>query len=435
MYDLVKFTPENGALRYLTILATDATEQQLYDYRFDANDHSNIHFCNADKSALFAKSLINDKGQRRGIEKIGFLSRDFSQSRPSGQLAEEFFRLLHEYAEANGLKVFFYTPFNKTTALFKTFATLRQARTVNGLARLIYQDELDILIDMQGHMHSNFNNALIQKPAPIIMHWLGYPGTTGFREVDYLFADETVVPLASRQYYREKIIYLPNCYQINNPKLLVSESMYKRSDFEYPEGDEYVLFAHFNDSYKVDKATWILWCKILTRIPNSRLVFLSRQAKENEMMINDAVERGVQREQLIVTKRLPRQQHIHRLALLNIGLDPYYCNGHTTSSDLIAAGRPFVTRPGETYQSRVALSILRSLDLEELAAKSEDEYVEIAVKLATDREYYRQICDKIVRNRTLTLYNPSLYLGEWLRAINNVWKNHIWGGGGGQLSP
>jgi len=433
MYDLIKYDKHNGQLRFLNILATDATEQDLYDFRFDANIHEHMWFYTPERLQDFHKSIsiktsediVNkERFKRREIRKIGFISRDFSQGRPSGQLAEHFFDQLHQYAKKTGLEVFFYTFPRSTTPCFRNFATVREGRTVHKLAEIIYEDKLDILIDMQGHMHNNFNITLIKKPAPIIMHWLGYPGTTGIREVDYIFADETILPRSSQQYYREKIIYLPNCYQINNPRLLVTDETcwYKRSDYEYPEDG--ILFAHFNDSYKLDKNTWMIWCDILKRVPNSYLVFLKKYQKETEQIINDAVEFGVKREQLIITKRLNRMHHIHRLNLLNIGLDTYYCNGHTTSSDLIAAGRPVITFPRSTYHGRVTLSILRSLDLEELAVSSWQEYIDSAVKLATDKEYYQSVCRKIVQNREKTLYNPELYFENWINAVNETWHNH-----------
>jgi len=392
--------------------------------------------------------LFDEKNNIRPIKKIGFISRDFSQGRPSGQLAEQFFKLLsqetqqtiplqeetipllNQHQNTDGvlgsnvkIDIYFYTFPLSASRLFKQFATVREAKNIHRLAELIYADKLDILIDMQGHMHNNFNVCLNKKPAPIIMHWLGYPGTTGIKEVDYLFADETIVPIESQCFYREKIIYLPNCYQINNPKFLVSNDncCYTRQDLNYPQDG--ILFAHFNDSYKVDKNTWLVWCEILKKVPNSYLVFLKKYEKETASFIETAVQNGVKLEQLIITKRLDRNHHIHRLNLLNIGLDPYYCNGHTTSSDLIAAGIPVVTFPGKTYQSRVTLSILKSLHLEELAVDSWDQYIDLAVKLGTDKEYYQYVCQKIIDNREKTLYNPELYVKNWLTAINKVWYN------------
>ena len=127
---------------------------------------------------------------------------------------------------------------------------MRRGRNLNDLKKQIIDDDLDILFDMQGHMHNNYNNILHEKIAPIMCHWLGYPGTIGIPTIDYIFADPIIIPEKSQIFYREKIAYFPDCYQPNNKELLVKKK-YSRSSFGIPE-DKFV-FCHFDSDYKIDR--------------------------------------------------------------------------------------------------------------------------------------------------------------------------------------
>ena len=118
---------------------------------------------------------------------------------------------------------------------FTSFAIIRKEKDIKNLEIKIKEDKIDILIDMQGHMHNNFNQLLLNKPAPIQIHWLGYPGTTGIPTMDYLIADEVIIPEESQKYYTEKIAYLPNCYQCNNTSLICHTSKCTRSTYNIPE--------------------------------------------------------------------------------------------------------------------------------------------------------------------------------------------------------
>lgn len=415
LYDLV---PCNGnipfdKLKYLynlTLLAMDLTEKQIFDLRY--ND---IHI---------QYNYNHECRNNVTLKRVGFISRDFSSNRPSGQLSQHFFSQLKQMLQKYNIEIFFYSPRSKILREFRTYATLRENNNLLGLANMIYQDKIDILIDMQGHMINNFNHILNMKPAPIIIHWLGYPGTLGLKCIDYHIADKIIIPTESIQYYREKIAYLPNCYQVNNPNLIVNKSNKIRKDFNYPE-DKFI-FCNFNDDYKLNRFTFKIWLEILKRVPNSILLCNMRTDKIKTEIYKDTEEYGIDPSRIIKADWIySRMPHLNRLALVDCGLDTYYCNGHTTSSDLIAVGKPVITYPGNTYHSRVTKSILLSLDLPELIVNSWDEYIQKAVQISTDIEYYHNITTKLVNNRGKYLYNSVLYTENYINLLLNIWKNHF----------
>lgn len=412
MYTIYKTNGNIPYIKYnhfgnLNILRLDLTEQEIYNYRY-------LHNNNVEQYDHSSRHNIN-------LKKIGFISRDFSNNRPSGQLSEAFFDILSNYK--NQFQIYFYMLSRHFISNnFRSYAIIRKERTMKRLTEKIKDDDIDILIDMQGHMHDNFTQLLLKKPAPIQIHWLGYPGTTGISTIDYLIADEIIIPKESQRYYTEKIAYMPHCYQCNNKKLLSNMSTLRRSDYNIPENA--FVFCHFNSDYKLDRQMWFIWLSILKLIKNSVLVYSTSRTTFNTMLLDDAKNNGVDIKQLIRVKRENRITHINRLGLFNLGLDNYRVNGHTTSSDLIAGGIPFITYTSETYHNRVAKSILYSLDLKELVCYSFDEYINLAVKLATDNEYYSFVKNKVLDNRDKYLYNTSLYVGNFVNLMYNIWKNH-----------
>ena len=301
----IKYTSFNN----LNILRLDLTEQDLYNYRNHTDDTDKFN---------------TDRIQNSRLKKIGFISRDYTENRPSGQLSVLFFDILSKYQ--NQFEIYFYMlNIHNISDRFKNFAIIRKEIDLDKLSNKIHQDEIDILIDMQGHMHSNFNKLLLRKPAPIQIHWLGYPGTTGLPTMDYLIADEIVIPKESQRYYHEKIAYLPNCYQCNNKELLRSKSTFTRSKYNIPENS--FVFCHFNSDYKLDRKMWFVWMNILKLLKNSVLLFTTSNQTCKRLLIKEALNYGINLKQLIYVKRETRLDHINKLSLCNLGLDNYRLNG------------------------------------------------------------------------------------------------------------
>lgn len=396
----------------LNILRFDITEQTILNYRLE--QHKNIN-----ENIKFSKNYYREPNAP--LKNIGFISRDFHEKRPSGQLTIKFFKLIKELFPQINIHFFMYIS-NPISDLFKNLANVYLCENNELLKERIALNKIDILIDMQGHMHDNFNEIFSIKHAPLQIHWLGYPGTSGIKSIDYLIADKIIVPEESQQFYSEKLAYLPNCYQCNNDDLLITESNLKRADFKIPE-DAFV-FCHFNHEYKLDRATWYVWMKILTKVPNSVLMLTTFNAYFIKVLLHDANINNIDKSRIIwIPYERDREKHFNRINLCDLGLDTYRLNGHTSSSDLIASGVPFITYSSDTYHNRVGKSILNSIDLNELVCDSFDDYINKAIYIALNKSYYKEIKDKVINNRTKTFFNTKLYVNNFIQLLQNLWDN------------
>lgn len=398
---------------HLRVMRLDFTERQLYNHRYVVTDDSAPH--------LFKERKPNAK-----FKKLGFISRDFCYLRPSGQLAIRFFNILSKYR--NQFEIYFYTfeSVQVDNEFGQKYGIVRKSDKFDVLAKYIADDEIDILVDMQGFMMGNFTDVLLKKPAPIIMHWLGYPGTLGLSTVDYLVADEVLVPDNSQKYYREKIAYLPHLYQSNNPGDIQSDHYVKREYFSIPN-DKFV-FTHFNSDYKLDRKLWFEWMDILKKTKDTILVFTVLTSNENDFFIkqlfNDVKLCGVDISRVRYIKKASRPQHHNRLQLFDLGLDTYRVNGHTTNADLVCAGVPFITCVSDTYHNRVAKSILIELDLEELVCYNFEQYKNKAIELATNKEYYLSVKQKVINNRRKVMFNTYKYTRSFVNLIYSIWDTY-----------
>ena len=397
---------------HLRVMRLDFTERQLYNHRYVKTD-KNI------------KKLYKERAPGSKLKKLGFVGRDFHENRPSGQLSIRFFKILSLYKEHFSL--FFYCkqgePIGK---IFTEIGTVKVSPCYNKLAQTIADDDIDILVDMQGFMVNNFTDLLLQKPAPIQMHWLGYPGTLGLPTIDYLVADDILIPEKSQKYYREKIAYLPHLYQSNNPEFIQTDQYVRREYFKLPT-DKFI-FSHFNSDYKLDRKTWFEWMDILKQTENTILVFTVLTSGTTDLfikqLINDAKLKGVEDGRVLYLPKAERHQHFNRLQLFNLGLDTYRVNGHTTNADLICAGVPFITYTSDTYHNRVGKSILHELDLDDLVCYSFDEYKKKAIELANNTEYYASVKAKVIANRNKVMFNTHLYTRSFVNLIFSIWDSY-----------
>lgn len=397
---------------HLRVMRLDFTERQLYNHRYVKEDKA-------------IKKLYKEREPGTKLKRLGFVGRDFHENRPSGQLSIRFFKLLAKYNEQ--FELFFYCKHGDPVGqIFIELGTVKVADNYDTLARTVAHDEIDILVDMQGFMINNFTELLLQKPAPIQIHWLGYPGTLGLPTIDYLVADEILIPDNSQKYYREKIAYLPHLYQSNNPEFIQTEQYVMREFYELPK-DKFI-FTHFNSDYKLDRKTWFEWMDILKRTTNTIIVFTVLTSGTNDLfikqLISDSKIKGIEDGRVIYMPKAPRNQHFNRLQLFNLGLDTFRINGHTTNADLVCAGVPFITYTSETYHNRVGKSILHELDLDDLVCHSFDEYKNKAIELASNKEYYASVKAKVIENRKKVMFNTHHYTRSFVNMIYSIWDTY-----------
>jgi len=191
---------------------------------------------------------------------------------------------------------------------------------------------------------------------------------------------------------------------------------------QYGLPDDAVVFCNFNQLYKIDPSTLKMWVNILNRVPNS-VMWLLRFPQVGETNIHVAAQQmGLKNSKLIFSNVAAKEEHVRRGQLADVCLDTPLCNGHTTGMDVLWAGTPMVTLPGETLASRVASSQLCTLDLEELVAKSREDYENIAVKLGNDKDYRRAIRAKVWEGRISSpLFDVRIYAKDLEDLFNKMW--------------
>jgi predicted O-linked N-acetylglucosamine transferase (SPINDLY family) len=226
--------------------------------------------------------------------------------------------------------------------------------------------------------------------------------------VDYLIADHVLVPRQSQAHYAEKIVYLPDSYQVNDAKRKISDRVYCREELGLPEAG--FVFCCFNNNYKIAPETFDGWMHILKQVQSSVLWLLEDNATAASNLRKEAQQRGVDAHRLVFANRMPLQEHLARQRAADLFIDTLPCNAHTTASDALWAGLPVLTCVGETFASRVAASLLTSIGLPELITSRQEDYKALAVWLATNPERLQAIRRKLDRNRlTMPLFDSGLF--------------------------
>ena len=290
-------------------------------------------------------------------------------------------------------------------------------------AKRIQEEEIDILVNLNGFFGLSRQGVFAYKPAPVQVNYLGFPGTIGAPYMDYLIADKTVIPQESYQYYVEKIAHLPNSYQANDNLRAISPRTFTKAELGLPE-DSFV-FACFNNSYKITPTTFNLWSRILSQVPNSVLWILVDNLIAKENLKKEAIARDIDPDRLVFADRLEPSEHLarHRLADLFLDTSPY--NAHTTASDALWSGLPIITLQGTAFPGRVATSLLRAVGLEELIANTEEEYVLLAIELALHPEKLKAIKERLANNRlVMPLFNSSLFTQQIEAAYQVMYERH-----------
>jgi predicted O-linked N-acetylglucosamine transferase (SPINDLY family) len=285
---------------------------------------------------------------------------------------------------------------------------------------------IDILVNLNGYFGWGRNGVFANRPAPIQVNYLGFPGTLGGDFVDYIIADTRVLPPADHAHFSEKIVTLPDCYQPNDSKRARPEAPPTRAAAGLPDGA--FVFCSFNNNYKLTPAMFDRWMRILRRVDRSVLWLLEGNRAVADNLRREATARGIDAARIVFAPRVPPIEHLarHRLADLFLDTQPY--NAHTTASDALWMGLPVLTASGATFAGRVATSLLAAAGLPELVMPSLDAYEDEAVRLAQDPAALGVIEDRLAANRTLCpLFDTDRYRRHLEVAYEAMWQRHLSG--------
>jgi len=290
-------------------------------------------------------------------------------------------------------------------------------------AKRIYEDQVDILVELTGHTKDGRLEISALRPAPIQVIYLGFAGTSGSDFFDYIITDPIVTPPEHADYYTEKFAYMPDCFQVNDNMQPISDKQWKKADFGLPE-DSFV-FCSFNHGYKIEPVMFgVLWMSILRQVPKSILWLPKKSETGMKNLRKEAHDRGVDSGRLFFAERLPTKgEYLSRIRLADLVLDTRIYNGHTTTSDALWAGVPVITLQGSHYASRVASSILNAVGLPELVTHHIRDYERIAVQLANHPNELQALKMKLEQNR---LNAPLFDTEGFVRNLEKIYKE-MWG--------
>jgi protein O-GlcNAc transferase len=360
--------------------------------------------------------------KRGGRLRIGYVSGDF-RTHPVAYFIEGILAA-HDRA---AVEVFCYSNSLVTDAATQRLKSASDRwRDISRLSddeawRRIALDRIDILVDLSGHTADNRLALFAMTPAPIQCTWLGYVGTTGLPEIDYIIADRFVLPEADEQFYSERPYRLPHSYLCFTPPDA-------SADVAPPPALDRgtVTFGCFNNLLKINGAVVTLWSNLLAAVPGSRLVLKAAQlgdAATREGLAGEFAARGVGVDRLVLEPASPREELLAAYNKIDIALDPFPYGGGTTTLEALWMGVPVITLRGDSFVGRVGESILTTIGHSELVADSPSQYLAVAAALANDIARLTRMRGSLHQRLVESpLCRSASFVGELERAYAAMWE-------------
>jgi predicted O-linked N-acetylglucosamine transferase (SPINDLY family) len=284
---------------------------------------------------------------------------------------------------------------------------------------LIRQDRIDILVDLALHTAGNRLGVFARKPAPVQATFAGYPGSTGLDTIDYRLTDPHLDPPGlNDQFYSETSHRLPDSFWCYDP--LVAEIA-----INAPPAQSHgsVTFGCLNNFCKVNEQVLQLWAQVLKTVSNSRLLLLSPEGSSRERVLARLCGEGIDPQSVEFVSKQSRLEYLRTYSRIDIGLDTFPYNGHTTSLDSFWMGVPVITLVGQTVVGRAGLSQLTNLGLPEFIARTPEQYVQIAARLAGDLEQLAHLRATLrTRMSQSRLMDAKGYAGAVEAAYRDMWR-------------
>ena len=410
-----------GATPFNTLIRSDLPQRNLKIAQLWSENISISH-----RSVPFKFDKLKNKSRLR----IGYLSGDFTDH-PVAHLAKSMF------ASHNRKKFEIYCySFNPPTGggdskgirwqikkgadLFRDIENL----SFEEAAQLIYQDKIDILIDLMGYTDGNRFEIFAKQPSPIQVSYLGYPGSTGADFMDYNIVDKVLVPDGQELNYSEKLIFMPDCYQVNDSQQKISTKDFKRSDFGLPE--KAFVFCSFNRVSKITPEMFNTWMNILKEKPKGVLWLRETIREVEDNLKKEAKKKGINPKRIIFGKIMKLEEHLKRLTLADLMLDSYPYSGGATTSHALRMGVPVITMAGKTYVSRMSASLLNAVGLPDLVVPSMKKYEKLAINLANNPEKLNALRLTLNANKkSSSLFDTSKFVANLEKAYQKMWEDYV----------
>ena len=355
------------------------------------------------KKHVFSKQKFSFLNRRKKSDKltIGYISGNFNEYELNISISELF--ALHN-RKTFKVNCYSYNALDNKTARLLTKST-DQYFDVNNytnieIARSIYQDKVDLLIDLTAYCPNNRINLMALRPAPIQINYLGFPGTTGADFYNYIITNNLLCKEKEKTYYTESFAYLPNAYlpiDFNEEHI---EHQLSKEDFGLP--NNVTILSSFNDSYKFDQDCMNIWANILHNTPNSILWLLESNKEQKDFLTKFFQKQRINPDRIYYTKPCSRNEHLAKVKLIDLNLDPIIYSGPIATSNALYFNIPTITLAGQKFSSRLSASILNNLNLKECITHTNDEYQNKIIELINDPIKLRNLKNKIKENKLNT---------------------------------
>ncbi|MDA8802634.1 tetratricopeptide repeat protein [Amylibacter sp.] len=360
--------------------------------------------------------------------RLGYISSDFKEHAVSYLIAK-----VLETHNRDEFKLFGYSISsskldNMGKRIRKSFDVFQEVDKFSDkeIALIIQKNKIDILIDLNGHTINSRTGIFAYKPSKIQINFLGFPGTMGAEFIDYIIADNVVIPNKFNNFYSEKIIRLPHSYMPTDNTRVISNRPITREEMGLPTNS--VVLCCFNNTYKISVDEFNIWMRILSKIENS-VLWLKMENELAKKNIHIAAEkRGVDPSRIIFADFIKMEDHLARYTLADIFLDTFNFNGHTTAADALWAGTPLITKLGKSFAARVAGSLLTATGLTELITNTEKEYEALIIQLANNPLELEKIKEKLKKNSiSNSLFDTEKYTFNLEKAYHKAYENYTKG--------
>jgi predicted O-linked N-acetylglucosamine transferase (SPINDLY family) len=290
----------------------------------------------------------------------------------------------------------------------------------------IRHDEIDILVHLSGYTHGGRCEILSARPAPVVVNYLGFPGTLGMACVDYIIGDPVVLGPGMIEHVREAPVLLPDCYQPNLRRAAPSPPGQRRAH-DLPE--QALVLACFCATNKIGAPVFARWMAVLREVPDAVLWLLDHPRTNPGPYLREAAARhGVAPDRIVIAPWLTPEAHQARLPLADLALDTAPYGAHTTGSDMLWAGVPMVALLGDAFAARVSASLLRAAGLSDLVATDLDRYEDMILNLARDRRRLAALRRHLVDGRAkLPLFDAPRLTRHLETAFALMWEAHCAG--------
>lgn len=291
------------------------------------------------------------------------------------------------------------------------------------LANKVREVGIEILIDLDGYSRASRPEVFAYRAAPVQVSWLGFPGTTGAQFMDYAIADRFVLPESLQSCFSEKVVYLPRCYQPTDPTRRVGMPP-SREACGLPAGTG-VVYTCMNSSFKLNPRSFARMMRVLSAVPGSVLWLMKGPGRAIERLREAARTVGIDPDRLVFTDKLPHVPYLARYQHADLFLDTEHYNAHTIASDALWADCPVLTRPGETFATRVAGSLNHHLGMHEMNVGSDDDFVAQAVRYGCDAAYRVAVRAKLIhQKRRSGLFNVTGYARDFVALLIRMSAHH-----------